>query len=219
MLPWENIDTVMLDMDGTLLDLHFDTFFWLEYLPQRYADIHGLAAEKARESLHHQIRKTQGKLNWYCTDYWARQLEVDIMAFKEEIAHKVALRPAVEPFLAAARQSGRRVVIVTNCHPDPLALKMRQVDLRPWVDDIIVSHDFGMPKEDSAFWEQLQKVEPYTPARTLFVDDSTSVLASAQNAGIGYVLQIAKPDSQKPPVNTAAFPLLESFADILPPVL
>ena len=24
-LPWRDIDTVLLDMDGTLLDLHYDT--------------------------------------------------------------------------------------------------------------------------------------------------------------------------------------------------
>src|SRR5690606_507131 len=27
-LPWNQIDTVLLDMDGTLLDLHFDNHFW-----------------------------------------------------------------------------------------------------------------------------------------------------------------------------------------------
>ena len=29
-LAWRDIDTVLLDMDGTLLDLHYDNHFWLE---------------------------------------------------------------------------------------------------------------------------------------------------------------------------------------------
>ncbi|HNG60363.1 MAG TPA: haloacid dehalogenase, partial [Cellvibrionaceae bacterium] len=37
MIPWQAIDTLLLDMDGTLLDLHYDNYFWLEYLPRAFA--------------------------------------------------------------------------------------------------------------------------------------------------------------------------------------
>ena len=33
MLNWSKIDTVLLDMDGTLLDLHYDSHFWLNVIP------------------------------------------------------------------------------------------------------------------------------------------------------------------------------------------
>ena len=33
---WRAIDTVLLDMDGTLLDLRFDNYFWLELVPRKY---------------------------------------------------------------------------------------------------------------------------------------------------------------------------------------
>ena len=36
-LNWDNIDTVLLDLDGTLLDLNFDLEFWLEYIPKVYS--------------------------------------------------------------------------------------------------------------------------------------------------------------------------------------
>jgi FMN phosphatase YigB (HAD superfamily) len=49
--PWEAIDTVLLDMDGTLLDLRFDNYFWMEFLPERYAERHGLTPEQARAVL------------------------------------------------------------------------------------------------------------------------------------------------------------------------
>ena len=52
-LPWSDIDTVLLDMDGTLLDLHFDNHFWLEHLPQRYAELHGVSRAMAEWSCSH----------------------------------------------------------------------------------------------------------------------------------------------------------------------
>ena len=78
MFDWQNIDTVLLDMDGTLLDLHFDTYFWLEHLPLRYAQIHKMDQDEARSWLHERIIEQQGTLNWYCLDYWTRELNVPI---------------------------------------------------------------------------------------------------------------------------------------------
>ena len=50
-LPWHAIDTVLLDMDGTLLDLHYDNHFWMEHLPQRYAELHGVSRAMAEMEL------------------------------------------------------------------------------------------------------------------------------------------------------------------------
>ena len=63
--PWTEIDTVLLDMDGTLLDLHFDTHFWLEHVPARYAEANRLPLEIAREQLVQRYRQAEGKLEWY----------------------------------------------------------------------------------------------------------------------------------------------------------
>lgn len=47
MIDWSAIDTVLLDMDGTLLDLHFDNHFWQHHLPLRFAERHGLDPRRA----------------------------------------------------------------------------------------------------------------------------------------------------------------------------
>ena len=39
---WWHVDTVLLDMDGTLLDLRFDNFFWREFVPLRFSEAHGI---------------------------------------------------------------------------------------------------------------------------------------------------------------------------------
>ena len=76
---WQNIDTVLLDMDGTLLDLHFDSHFWLEHLPHAFAQRKNLMLEDARYKISQLMTEHAGTLNWYCVDFWSESLEVDIM--------------------------------------------------------------------------------------------------------------------------------------------
>ena len=91
MIDWREIDTVLLDMDGTLLDLHFDSHFWLEHLPKRYVELHQLDAA-SQEALRARIIGEQGTLNWYSLAYWSRELGVDIVALKREVQHLIGLR-------------------------------------------------------------------------------------------------------------------------------
>ncbi|NVK42595.1 MAG: GMP/IMP nucleotidase [Oceanospirillaceae bacterium] len=216
MLDWRNIDTVLLDMDGTLLDLHFDSYFWLEHLPRRYAELREMEPTAAREWLHQRIIRDQGTLNWYCLDYWSAELGVDIAALKREVAERIAFRPHVQDFLGRLRQQGMRSVIVTNAHPASLGLKLQETGLDQMVDAVVCSHDFRLPKEDVAFWQRLQEVEPFNPARTLLVDDSLPVLRSAQRYGIAHLLTIVQPDSQAPARSIDEFRAIDRFDDLFP---
>lgn len=214
-MDWQKIDTVLLDMDGTLLDLHFDTYFWLEHLPVRYAELHSLDQAEAQRWLHERIMAEQGTLNWYCLDYWSRELNVDIKGLKEEIRERIAFRPHVHDFLEHLQGEGIRRVIVTNAHRDSLSIKLEETGLDQLVDRIISSHDYQVPKEEQAFWHRLQEQEPFDPARTLLVDDSLAVLASARQYGIGYLLSIVQPDSQQPQREIEEFNAIEHFDEII----
>ncbi|MEM5537130.1 GMP/IMP nucleotidase [Neptuniibacter pectenicola] len=216
MFDWQNIDTVLLDMDGTLLDLHFDTFFWLEHLPLRYAQIHAMKVDEARQWLHERIIEEQGSLNWYCLDYWTRELNVPVAELKREVAAKIAFRPHVEDFLLALKQQGIRTVIVTNAHQDSLSLKAETTNLDQLVDHVICSHDFGLAKETFGFWDKLQEVEAFDKERTLLVDDSFAVLESAKTYGIRYLLSIFQPDSQQPKREIEGFLAIDHFNEITP---
>lgn len=218
MLDWQAVDTVMLDMDGTLLDLHFDSHFWLEFLPRRYAEIHGLDLEQSRAPLIERIMSERGSLNWYCLDYWSEQLEVPIAELKREIADRIGYRPGVEVFLERLRASGRRTLIVTNAHRDSLNLKIERTAIDQQVDLVICSHDFGLPKEDVRFWTKLLEVEPFNPQRTLFVDDSLPVLESARRFGIKHLLCITTPDSQMPSRVIDGFDATDDFSEVMPPL-
>ncbi len=216
MIDWRTIDTVFLDMDGTLLDLHFDTYFWVEHVPRRYAEKHGMPYPEAKEYVLARSRSQLGHINWYCIDYWSKELDLDIALLKEEVDHLIAIHPYVVDFLDALRASGRRTVLVTNAHMKSLELKMERTRLGGHFDRLICSHEFGMAKEQAGFWAALQEKEPFQPASTLLVDDSLPVLRAARDYGMGWLLAVYRPDSTEARRDVGEFDAIETFADIMP---
>ena len=214
LLPWADIDTVLLDMDGTLLDLHFDNHFWLEHLPQRYAELHGVSRALADAELMPLFRQHAGTLPWYCTDFWSRELKLSVRDLKREVAHLIALRPDADVFLQALRNAGKRVVLITNAHRDSLSLKLEKVELAPYFDRLISSHDYGFPKEDQQFWFALQQDFPFEPARSLFIDDSLPILRSAGRYGVAHLLAVRQPDSRGQLKDTEEFAAVEDYRDL-----
>ncbi|TDV52593.1 putative hydrolase of the HAD superfamily [Pseudomonas graminis] len=214
-LPWRDIDTVLLDMDGTLLDLHFDNHFWLEHLPKRYAEVHGVSLAMAQLELMPLFEKNAGTLNWYCTDFWSTELNLPVKDLKVEIAHLIALRPDAETFLAALKQAGKRVIMITNAHRDSLSLKMERLELAPYFERLISSHDYGYPKENPQFWDALQDDIKFDPARSLFIDDTLPILRSAGRYGIGHLLAVREPDSRKGPKDTEEFEAVEDYRALI----
>ncbi|PAU59980.1 haloacid dehalogenase [Pseudomonas sp. PIC25] len=214
-LNWRDIDTVLLDMDGTLLDLHFDNHFWLEHLPQRYAEHHGISRAMAELELMPLFEAHAGKLTWYCLDFWSAELKLSVRDLKREVAHLIALRPDADRFLAALRQAGKRVVLITNAHRDSLSLKLEKVELAPWFDRLISSHDYGFPKEDQQFWFALQQDFPFDPSRSLFIDDSLPILRSARRFGVAHLLAVRQPDSRKGPKDTEEFAAVEDYRTLV----
>lgn len=216
MPDWNNITSVLLDMDGTLLDLKFDSHFWQEYVPERYAFSRGLDIPTAKQLLAPTFKKHEGTLNWYCLDFWSQELELNIAEMKQDVAHLIAIKPGALEFLQRLRQLGKRSILVTNAHPDSLALKLEHTRLDNHLDHIISAHELGLPKEDPGFWAELQSVEPFTPHQTLLIDDNLSALRSAQQFGIKHLLAACYPDSKRERHHTDEFPYFHEFDEITP---
>jgi GMP/IMP 5'-nucleotidase len=216
MVDWDNIDTVFLDMDGTLLDLHFDNYFWTEHLPRVYAEKHQITEAESQDRLHGTLSAEQGTLQWYCLDHWSQRLDMDIPALKQELQHMIRMRPFVAEFLSQLHHSHRDVLLVTNAHRKTLELKMENVDIIHWFDRVVISHDLHAPKEDQNFWLRLQDMHPFDPQRTLLIDDTEQVLASAQDYGIAHLLTLLQPDSQRDKRIGTRFPGIHHFDEILP---
>ena len=215
-IDWKAIDTVLLDMDGTLLDLNFDLHFWLEYLPLVYANKHNLTHQQSKDKIRPMLEAEQGKLHWYCLDYWQKILELDIAQLKEDVSHLIQIHPFVLEFLEQAKQHKKRIYLVTNAHRKTVKLKMQVTNLESYFDEIITSHDYNIDKEEQGFWQQLEKAVQLDKHKSIFFDDSIAVLNSAKEFGIGTVVAISKPSSKIDTKPVEGFINIETFEQTLP---
>lgn len=203
-------------MDGTLLDLHFDNYFWQILVPERYANDRGLSFDQSCAEIYPRFRAQHGHLNWYCLDHWSQDLSLDIVGLKHDHQHLIRPRADAITFLEQLTQSHCQIWLVTNAHPEALRLKLAKTGIDRYFHHIISSHELGLPKENLGFWQRLQQHYPFEPAHSLFIDDSEPVLATAQQFGIGQLLTIQQPDSQQPHRTNLQFPAIGHFTDILP---
>ena len=208
------VKTVLLDMDGTLLDLHYDNFFWVQEVPRIYAEKNGMAEQEAIEYLTPIFRNLEGHLNWYCVDYWSDRLGFDVMHHKAQVAEKIAWRPDAERFLQACQEQVADTRLITNGHRKVLNLKVGFTGLDQYFSQMVCSHELGAAKESQDFWHRLQDTQSFDPEHTLFIDDNETVLDSAAEYGIQHVYSVAVPDSVTPRRTTSKYPMLESFPGI-----
>jgi len=211
----DECDTLMFDMDGTLLDLAFDNYMWLQHIPAAYARQNGLRDDEARSRLYAHYRRLQGQLEWYCLDHWSERLGIDVLALHRAEHQRIGWLPGARSFLAAQAGQGRRLLLVTNSHPDTLRVKDEVTGIGAFFDRIYSAHDFGHAKEQQSFWRKLAAVEPFARERTLFVDDTEPVLASAQRFGIGNLLAVTRPDTSQPTRRGGRFAGIAGVAELL----
>ena len=195
---WSRVDLVLLDMDGTMLDLAFDNFIWREAVPTRYGAARGLTADEARRELEPHFMSVAHTLPWYDTDHWTRLTGVDVAALHHEFRERISILDGTLPFLDAMRAAGRTMWVATNAHPDSWKPKLAQTGLAHYFEHIVSSHDMQAPKEDALFWQRLRERHPFDPARSLFADDSLPVLNSARAFGIGQLVAMHHPDTTQP---------------------
>ena len=165
-------ETLMLDMDGTVLDLAYDNYMWMHHVPEKFAAANGLEPDVAREQLYAKFDALRGQLEWYCLDHWSDHLGLDIAQLHRDENHRIGYLPGAEDFLRTMRSQDIRVLMVTNSHAVTLQIKDEVTGITGHFDGIYTSHDLGHPKETQAFWRAMAEKEDFDPATTLYVDDT-----------------------------------------------
>ncbi len=214
-VDWSKIDDVLLDMDGTLLDRHFDNFFFEEELPRRYAALHGLSFEASRDQLMAMYRSVEGKLAWTDLHYWTSRVGIDVVAMHKELDHMIGFLPGAEEFLRELRRMGKRVTIVTNAHQSGVLVKAAKTGLDRHVDRILDAFEVGCLKMSSEYWPTCRRLLGFEPTRALYIDDDESCLAAAQRFGLREIIHSAKSSSQLPPSFIPGFRSIELLPQLI----
>ena len=214
-VDWQEIDTVLLDMDGTLLDKHFDDYFWEEHIPEVYAKQNKISIFTAEEELLEKYKEEEGNLQWTDLDFWSEKLDLDIEKLKKEMDHMVSVHPYVIEFLDYCRSMGKKVMLVTNAHPKTLKIKMNKTKLTEYFDQIVCADEMGLAKEQDGFWQKLSKKYSFDKTRTLLADDNDKVLESGERFGIKNLIYVSKSSTMLPVVHSAKFPSIIFFKELI----
>lgn len=215
-LPWNTIDTVLLDMDGTLLDKHFDDYFWEQYVPEHYSLLHDISVEEAKEQLLGRYHKVKDTLDWADLNFWSRELGIDLQELKVRINHLIGVHPYVVEFLEECLKAGKKLYLITNAHSSTLSIKLERTAIGPWFDRIVCAEEVGLAKEEEGFWQRLEKMLHFDKNRTLLVDDTEKVLCTARDYGLAHLLFVARPSSRQRVQYSCCFPSIEYFRELDP---
>ncbi len=216
-ISWDAIDTVMLDMDGTLLDKHFDDYFWEVYVPEHYSLLYDISLKEARKELLARYQQVENTLQWTDLEYWSHELGLDIPELKMRINHLIGVHPYVVEFLEFCLSARKNLYLITNAHSKTLSIKLEKTAIGSWFDRVICAEEVGLAKEDPQFWHKLQKMMGYDPNKTLLADDTEKVLNSADAYGIAHLIYVARSSSRQPVVYSEKYPSIDYFKELMFP--
>ena len=187
-IPLNEIQFALLDMDGTLLDLYFDDYFWGHLVPEKYAERHDMTFGAAKDYLYKTYKSHEKTLNWCDIDFWSKELKLDIPALKEQIRHLIEVHPHVIDFLKLMKKQRKKIFLLTNAHYKTVKIKFKKTQIGEYFDDILCSFNVGHPKEFIEFWQGAQKKLKFDTEHSLFIDDTEDVMRTARDFGIKYLL-------------------------------
>lgn len=211
---WDDVDTVMLDMDGTLLDKHFDDYFWEVYLPEHYSLLHNISVEEAGRELRARYQQVENSLQWADLEYWSHTLHLDLPELKLRIDHLIGVHPYVIEFLEFCLKRRKKLYLVTNAHSRTLSIKLEKTSIGAWFDRVVCAEEVGFAKEEPEFWQKLRELLDFDPERSLLADDTEKVLRVADEYGLGHLIHIARSSSRRIPCYSARYPSIDYFKEL-----
>lgn len=200
---------LVFDLYGTLVDIHTETdldimwektalyygFYGARYTPEAFRAAY-LALTKEQEGAAGQDYECFPELK---IEYIFERLfeEKGVRADQERLARNAAqlfrilsieylrLYPGVKEALAALRQEGHRLWLLSNAQRVFTAYEMEALGLSDCFDGIYISSDYGCRKPDRRFFDALLSEQGIRPQEALMIgNDLQTDIAGGRNAGM-----------------------------------
>ena len=188
---FKDIECLLIDMDGVILDNAYDNDFWQNQIPEVIADNKGIAFDDAKRLAIQIFNYKKNTKDWYDVDYWSNMLDIDIEAQKrsEKSFSRISLYDGVIDTLNALKNK-TKIILITNAHRKTLNIKLEKYNLTPYFDEMVCAHELNYVKEDIQLWYMLRSKYRLDYEKTLLVEDTINNINVGLSAGISGAIYV-----------------------------
>ena len=188
---FKDIECLLIDMDGVILDNAYDNDFWQNQIPQVIADNKGIAFDDAKRLAIQIFNYKKNTKDWYDVDYWSNMLDIDIEAQKrsEKSFSRISLYDGVIDTLNALKNK-IKIILITNAHRKTLNIKLEKYNLTPYFDEMVCAHELNYVKEDIQLWYMLRSKYKLDYEKTVLVEDTINNINVGLSAGISGAIYV-----------------------------
>ncbi len=169
------IKVVSLDFAGTLIDKEYIDYFWLELIPEKYAEKYGLNVSEAKKLIYQEYERVgEDKIEWYLPKYWLEKfnLNLDVRELLDIAISRV--HPYPEVFRVIRELSSKyRIIITTNTTLEFIEVFLEKYsEINKYIFKVYscVSH-YGLVRKDRDFYLKLLQDLSVKPEEILHVGD------------------------------------------------
>lgn len=188
---FKDIECLLIDMDGVILDNAYDNDFWQNQIPEVIADSKGIAFDAAKRLAIQIFNYKKNTKDWYDVDYWSNMLDIDIEAQKrsEKSFSRISLYDGVIDTLSILKNK-TKMILITNAHRKTLNIKLEKYNLTPYFDEMVCAHELNYVKEDIQLWYMLRSKYRLDYEKTLLVEDTINNINVGLSAGISGAIYV-----------------------------
>ena len=188
---FKDIECLLIDMDGVILDNAYDNDFWQNQIPEVIADNKGIAFDDAKRLAIQIFNYKKNTKDWYDVDYWSNMLDIDIEAQKrsEKSFSRISLYDGVIDTLSVLKNK-TKMILITNAHRKTLNIKLEKYNLTPYFDEMVCAHELNYVKEDIQLWYMLRSKYRLDYEKPLLVEDTINNINVGLSAGISGAIYV-----------------------------
>ena len=188
---FKDIECLLIDMDGVILDNAYDNDFWQNQIPEVIADSKGIGFDDAKRLAIQIFNYKKNTKDWYDVDYWSNMLDIDIEAQKrsEKSFSRISLYDGVIDTLSILKNK-TKMILITNAHRKTLNIKLEKYNLTPYFDEMVCAHELHYVKEDIQLWYMLRSKYRLDYEKTLLVEDTINNINVGLSAGISGAIYV-----------------------------